>query len=70
MSHRADIEQLRTDIDGVIERLDDVTFSMLREAARSTGTRPSADKTMLQTRRALEKASRLLGNIDVDEIQE
>lgn len=45
----------------VVESLDDVMFDMLR-AARSEGavTRPVADRSLTQARRAVEKAEHLL----------
>lgn len=63
MNHTSDIAEIKLAIDNAIERLDDTTFSLLREASRESGTRPVADKTLLQSRRALEKASRLLATL-------
>lgn len=60
-----ELARIRKDIESLIENLDDVVFAVLREAARESGDRPAADKTLLQARRALEKASRLLDSMDV-----
>jgi hypothetical protein len=60
----SDIEQIRERIQDVIESLDDVTFALLRQASRESGTRPASDKTLVQARRALEKAARLLGSLE------
>lgn len=62
-----DIADIKERIDSTIEALDDVTFSLLREAARQSGNRPSADKTLVQARRALEKASRLLASLEAED---
>lgn len=52
-------------LDGIAEELDDISFEMLREAAsEGATTRPSADKKLTQARRAVEKASHLLRELD------
>lgn len=66
MDVRADVEHIMGRIESVIESLDDLTFALLREAARNSGERPSADKTLTQARRALEKAVRLLDTVHRD----
>lgn len=66
MSVHSDIENIRERVQELIENLDDVTFTMLRRAARESGIRPSSDKTLVQARRALEKAARLLGSLGDD----
>lgn len=48
----------------LIEAVDDLSFDLLREAARRREGRPSADKTLMQIRRALEKAAHLLEGFD------
>lgn len=62
----AEIEVIRSRIESVIESVDDVTFTLLREASRAAGERPVADKTLTQARRALEKAVRLLDSLTDD----
>lgn len=53
----ADIaERLRS----VIEAVDDLSFDLLRQAARDGRGRPVADKKILQIRRSLDKALHLL----------
>ncbi|MEN9802993.1 MAG: hypothetical protein RLZ37_2118 [Actinomycetota bacterium] len=66
MSDQSDIENIRERVQDLIVSLDDVTFTLLRRASRESGTRPASDKTLVQARRALEKAARLLGSLDVD----
>jgi hypothetical protein len=44
--------------------LDDRSFTMLREAVAAKQGRPAADKTLMQARRALEKAIHLLQHVD------
>lgn len=51
---------LADDLRAVIEAVDDLTFEMLRAAARQGQGRPAADKRLLQVRRALDKAVHLL----------
>lgn len=70
MSRRSEFDEVKTRIDEIISRLDDLTFDILKEAAREFGTRPAADKTLVQARRALEKASRLLYSVASDEPDE
>ncbi|MFM8856366.1 MAG: hypothetical protein ACKOI2_04025 [Actinomycetota bacterium] len=66
MSDYSEIESIRERLQDLIESLDDVSFTMLRRASRETGVRPASDKTLVQARRALEKALRLLGSFDRD----
>lgn len=47
-----------------IEAVDDLSFDLLREASRQRQGRPAADKTLMQARRALEKAAHLLENFE------
>jgi hypothetical protein len=48
-------------LDGIVEELDDISFDLLREASSmGATTRPPADKKLTQARRAVEKASHLL----------
>lgn len=48
----------------LIEEVDDLSFDLLREASRRREGRPAADKTLMQIRRALEKAAHLLEGFD------
>lgn len=52
--------QVRT----LIEAVDDLSYDLLREASRRGEGRPSADKTLMQIRRSLEKAAHLLEGFD------
>ncbi len=67
MDVHAEIERIKERIESTIENLDDVIFTLLREASRETGQRPASDKTLVQSRRALEKAVRLLGSVATDQ---
>jgi len=53
-------ETLAARVDAVVADLDEIQFDMLREAAATGSGRPADDKRLMQVRRALEKASRLL----------
>jgi len=53
-------KHLAAQLDQVAEALDEVMFESLREAAATRSDRPVDDKRLLQARRAIEKASRLL----------
>ncbi len=57
---------LADDIRSMIARLDDLSFDVLRQAARLKSGRPSADKKLMQVRRSLEKAAHLLGQPGFD----
>jgi hypothetical protein len=55
-------------LDGIADRLqtiaddlDQLAFDQLREAAAARSGRPADDKRLMQARRAIEKAIRLLG---------
>lgn len=63
----SEIDDIRSRLGGVIESLDELTFRLLREASREAAGRPAADKTLVQARRAVEKAYRLLGSLIADE---
>lgn len=63
----ADMDRIRESIRAAIEGIDDLAFDLLREAARDSSGRPPADKTLMQARRALEKAERALRTLDADE---
>lgn len=68
MASSTDIDRIRETIRSAIEGLDDLAFELLREAARESKGRPAADKTLMQARRALEKAERALGSLSADEM--
>ena len=53
-------------LEAVVADLDERSFERLREAAREGIGRPAEDKRLVQARRAVEKAIRLLA--DADEI--
>lgn len=55
---------IASQVRSLIEVVDDLTFDLLREASRRREGRPSADKTLMQIRRALEKAAHLLEGFD------
>lgn len=64
----SDVEQWRRRSDDLVEgirtlisELDDLSFDVLRQASREKSGRPTADKKLVQARRALEKAAHLLG---------
>ena len=61
-------ERLADRIDAIAEELDELMFDRLREAAADKAGRPADDKRLLQARRALDKASRVLrgGSADDD----
>lgn len=54
-------EELSESIRSLISQLDDLSFDVLRHAARNRSGRPIADKKLMQARRALEKAGHILG---------
>ena len=60
-------EHLATQLDQVVEALDEVMFDQLREASAAGSGRPPDDKRLTQARRAIEKASRLLKGDLADE---
>ena len=55
-----DHEHLAERIDQVVEELDELQFTALREAVSAGSGRPRDDKRLTQARRALEKAAHLL----------
>lgn len=60
-------DHLADRLDAVVADLDEVMFDQLREAAAAKAGRPADDKRLMQARRAIEKASRLLrGGSDDD----
>ena len=57
---RQSLDRIADRIADVSAELDDVMFTMLREAAASRVGRPADDKRLMQVRRALDKAEHLL----------
>ncbi len=56
------IADIQMQLDSISEDLTDVSIGILREALDSGATtRPAVDKKLSQARRAVEKASRILG---------
>lgn len=53
-------EHLAARLDEIADALDELMFDSLREAAANHRDRPADDKRLMQARRAVEKASRLL----------
>lgn len=53
-------EEMSDGIRSLISQLDDLSFDVLRHAARNQSGRPLADKKLMQARRALEKAAHIL----------
>jgi hypothetical protein len=52
-------------LDAVVDELDELSFDLLREATAAGATsRPVADRTLAQARRAVEKAAALLRSVD------
>ena len=61
----SDFETLADQLSDIGERLDEMAFDRLREAAADgADQRPRDDKQMMQARRAIEKAAHLLRSID------
>ena len=56
---------LADQLTAVAAEIDEVTFDLLQQAAAEGATsRPPADKTLTQARRAIEKAATLLRQLD------
>lgn len=51
-------------VDAIAADLDELMFDALREAAASRSGRPADDKRLMQARRSLDKAARLLRGDD------
>ena len=60
-------ERLADRIDAIAEELDELMFERLRAAAADKAGRPADDKRLLQARRALDKASRVLRGTSSDD---
>ena len=54
------LNEIAGDIASIAEKLDEISFDVLREASSEGRTRPEVDKILTQARRALEKALHLL----------
>ncbi len=60
MGSSGEFEHLAQRIDAVVEELDELQLSALREAVAAKSGRPASDQRVTQARRALEKAAHLL----------
>jgi hypothetical protein len=60
-----EIDGLVARLESIVEELDEVAFDRLRLAsAEGAGRRPDADKSLVQARRAIEKAVHVLRSLD------
>jgi hypothetical protein len=60
-NHDDRLEELRTELASISERLQDLSIDILREALdRGETSRPPIDKTLAAARRAVDKAVRTL----------
>jgi hypothetical protein len=61
----ADYDQLVDRLESIASDLDEMAFDQLREAAADGEVaRPTSDKKMMQARRAIEKATVILRQLD------
>ena len=61
----ADYDQLADRLESITSDLDEMAFDQLREAvADGEVARPASDKKMMQARRAIEKATVILRQLD------
>lgn len=61
-SHDERLDELRSELISISERLADLSIDILREAVdRGETSRPPIDKTLAAARRAVDKAVRTLG---------
>lgn len=59
--YAAALEEVGRTLDGVVERLDELAFDLLREAAAAGRTsRPPLERRLVRARNAVERARRLL----------
>ena len=59
--HDDRLEELKTELESISERLQDLSIDILREAVdQGETTRPPIDKTLAAARRAVDKAVRTL----------
>lgn len=59
-----DHRDLADRLDSIAAEIDERAFDLLREAATAGEPRPADDKRLMQARRAIEKAARLLRGDD------
>lgn len=67
MSGNSTLSGIHSKIQSSIEELDDLMFSLLRERSSKSTQRPRWDRTLVQTRRALEKAIHLIESVDFED---
>lgn len=61
----SDVGGLAAQLENIAEQLDEMAFDQLREAvAEGAVERPRTDKSLMQARRAIEKAAHLLRWMD------
>ena len=61
----SELQPIAERIEALVDELDEIAFDRLREAVAAGATeRPALDKRITQARRALEKASRLLRDVN------
>jgi hypothetical protein len=61
----SDLSSFVQRLESVAADIDELAFDQLREAvADGAGERPAGDKKLMQARRAIEKAARLLRELD------
>jgi hypothetical protein len=59
--HAGALDEVRAALDGIVERLDELAFDVLREAsAAGRSTRPALERRLVRARNAVERARRLL----------
>ncbi len=63
---RAQAETIAERLRDIGEQLDDLSLSVLRDAAESGSERPVADKRLTQARRSVEKAAYVLESLSGD----
>jgi ElaB/YqjD/DUF883 family membrane-anchored ribosome-binding protein len=57
------LNELRADLERIVERIDELAFEVLRDAAaRGDATRPELDRRLVRTRRAIERAINMLSS--------
>lgn len=67
MNEESALSGIQSTIQSSIEELDDLMFSLLRERSAKAVQRPQWDRTLVQARRALEKAIRLIESVDFED---
>ena len=56
----ADLDDIRSRLEGIAEELGDVALETLRDAVRAGATKSDEEKRITRARNAVEKAARLL----------